>query len=331
MDTHIYCYILWVSDQGSHFKKQRMRLLAKEHRIRHNFTVAYSPWVNGTVENIERHICAACNALLTELKLAPQDWPTTIPLITSILSEAPLEHLGKRTTETFRTPLEVMTSIQPDRNVLVSGVPNPETMSIERIRAEQLVQVDALHNSIDRMHKETAERLTLALKKQIDAHNKRTNIITPFFCVGDFVLVRRAQDKGHKLNFRWQGPRRIVKVHSDLVYDVAKLNGGEIEKVHCARLLLYRNDDHNKPVSESLLELADRTEAQYELVDKIIGIGEDHDGIFLHVQWLGLPDEIDRTWVPLTSLFEDMPDMVQEFLRTHIKEKSLVKRAKQSI
>ena len=49
----------WVSDQGSHFKNQVMEHLAKDHRIQHNFTVAYSPWTNGTVENVNRHIRSA--------------------------------------------------------------------------------------------------------------------------------------------------------------------------------------------------------------------------------------------------------------------------------
>ena len=41
---------LCVSDQGSHFKKRLMKELADAHNIKHKFTVAYSPWVNGTVE-----------------------------------------------------------------------------------------------------------------------------------------------------------------------------------------------------------------------------------------------------------------------------------------
>ena len=112
------------------------------------------------------------------------------------------------------------------------------------------------------MHKETAARVTKARRKQIEAHNRRTNIIQPNFEVGDFVLVRRAQDKGHKLNFRWLGPRRVVKVYSDLVYDVAKRNGGGIEHVHCARMLLYRPARENTQVSKELLDLAERSEAQ---------------------------------------------------------------------
>ena len=224
-----------------------------------------------------------------------------------------------------------MTSIQPRRNVLISGLPNSSTVSIDRIRAEQLVFINDIQNSLDAMHKDTSERITKIRQNQINAHNRRTNIAKPNFSLGEFVLVRRAKDKGHKINFRWLGPRRIVKVYSDLVYDVAKLNSGDVEKVHCARLLLYRAADENTTVSKALLDLADRSEAQYELVEKIIGIGEDHNGIFLNVQWLGLPDPIDHTWVSLASLHEDMPDTVIEFLHSHNKSKALVNRAKQAI
>lgn len=135
---------IWVSDQGSHFKIRVMELLATEHRINYPFTVAYSRWVNGTVENANRQIRAACTALLTDLKLAPQDWHTLIPLIASILDEAPLRRLGKRKAAECRTPLEVMTEIQPRRNTLTSGIPSTSVMRIDRIHAKKLVSIDKL-------------------------------------------------------------------------------------------------------------------------------------------------------------------------------------------
>ena len=55
---------VWVFDQGSHFKNSVIDELAKLHRINHNFTVSYSPWINGTVENAMRHVRAAVIALL---------------------------------------------------------------------------------------------------------------------------------------------------------------------------------------------------------------------------------------------------------------------------
>ena len=85
---------IWVSDQGSHFKNEVLENLAKTHRIRHNFSVAYSPWVNGTVESLMRSILSATRAMIAELKLAPQDWATVIPAIASALNEAGLDRLG---------------------------------------------------------------------------------------------------------------------------------------------------------------------------------------------------------------------------------------------
>ena len=50
---------MWVRDQGSHFKQNVMKTLAEGHRIKHNFTVSYSPWVNGRVESCIKHVQAA--------------------------------------------------------------------------------------------------------------------------------------------------------------------------------------------------------------------------------------------------------------------------------
>lgn len=40
---------IWVSDQGSHYKNKVLQNLSTTHRIGHNLTIAYSPWVNSTV------------------------------------------------------------------------------------------------------------------------------------------------------------------------------------------------------------------------------------------------------------------------------------------
>lgn len=85
---------LWVSDQGSHFKNEVVESLSRVHRIRHTFTVAYSPWANGTVEALMRPILSATRALLAESKLAAQDWLRVIPVVMSVLNQTGLERLG---------------------------------------------------------------------------------------------------------------------------------------------------------------------------------------------------------------------------------------------
>lgn len=94
-----------------------MKQLAEDYSIEHKLTVAYSPKVNGTVENCMRHMRSACTALLSEFRLGPQDGPLVIDIIMSALNEAPLQRLGTRRDGTFSTPLEFMTGLRPSRNV----------------------------------------------------------------------------------------------------------------------------------------------------------------------------------------------------------------------
>lgn len=233
---------------------------------------------------MNRHIRAAFTALLTELKLAPHDWASVVPFITSTLKEAPSLRLANRIKGSFCTPLEVMTGIQPRRNTLVSGIPSSSMLQLDRILAEKLVSIDVLQKTLADMHKDAAEQITKEREKQIDVHIKRTNIVQQNFQVGDIVLVRRAQGRGHKLNLKWIEPWRIVKVYIDTVYDVEKLDGGSVEKVHCAHLRLYRHSKENEEVSIDLLDLTTRSKAQYEIVDRIVDIGEKADGIILQIQ-----------------------------------------------
>ena len=107
--------------------------------------MAYSPWENETVEVVNKVVMAACRALSTELKLGPQGWPTLVPVIASVMNEAPIARLGKRDNGFFfRSPFEAMTGIQPNRNIVVGTAPmkeNSERLTVDRIQAEQLVEL----------------------------------------------------------------------------------------------------------------------------------------------------------------------------------------------
>lgn len=110
--------LYWVSDQGAHFVNALLQSMARDFNIQHKPTVAYSPWVNGTVERLNRDILAAMRSILAELKMAPQDWTLVIDQIPSILNEAPEERLGRNPDGSTRSPLQVMTGIRPRRALL---------------------------------------------------------------------------------------------------------------------------------------------------------------------------------------------------------------------
>lgn len=139
------------------------------------------------------------------------------------------------------------------------------------------------------------------------ASNKKTNIIAHKFNIGDFVVVRRAQDKGHKLSYRWTGPRRITKIIGELVYETENMVNGKLETVHAARILPYRSNIDGTEVSESLMAHIEASEAKYEIVDELLSI-EKSEGIFyIHTKWLGLPDKKDWTYQKLSKLYEVLP------------------------
>lgn len=324
----------WVSDQGSHFKNEVIAHLARTHHIKHRLTVAYSPWSNGTAESLMRSILSATRAMLAELKLAPADWASVIPTISSALNSTSLERLGHRDDGVARTPLEVMTGIRPNRPVLQitgNGHSHINAKTFPLARAAQIMHIDKLQNNLDVLHKEVAIRTQKRRDNTIAAHNRATNIVTPSFCVGDLVLVRRATDRGHKLQFKWCGPRQVTSVHSPLVYGVTPLRGGSPERIHCARLLKYKDSLLGTTVHPEILELADRTESRYEVAERIREVGEDGKKLFLRVEWEGLPDERDWTWQPLSELYADIPEMVCVFLSTFPSKKALIAKCQRQL
>lgn len=142
----------------------------------------------------------------------------------------------------YSTPLQVMTGIKPVHTMLyTSQVASKEhkERNLEKDRTWQVMEIERLQKAMDEMHKEVNWRVKSYRAKQIKHHNKKTNLVQPRFAYGDFVLVRRAQDKGHKQSFRWIGARRITKVIGELVYEIEQLIAHNTENVHAVRLLLY--------------------------------------------------------------------------------------------
>eukprot|EP00644_Phytophthora_capsici_P005296 jgi/Phyca11/96901/e_gw1.1.1667.1 len=72
----------WVSDQGSHFKNEVITELSRRLRTQQSFTPAYSPWVNGSIERINRDVLQVIRAMILDLN------HTAVP---SLGNHSPLE------------------------------------------------------------------------------------------------------------------------------------------------------------------------------------------------------------------------------------------------
>jgi RNase H-like domain found in reverse transcriptase/Reverse transcriptase (RNA-dependent DNA polymerase)/Integrase zinc binding domain/Chromo (CHRromatin Organisation MOdifier) domain len=300
---------VWVSDQASHFKCEVMKKLAKAMMARHKFTPAYSPWANGTVEVVCSQVLRAARALLSEVRLQPTDWPRVLALVQAILNNSPSPRLGGS------APLTVFTGHDVD-NPLAAALHELEieSASLSFIRAQQLVHMEAMRESLDSLHLQAQQQATRRRQQAVERHNRLTNVRSPNFEVGDFVLVAAIM-KGlsHKFAIRWQGPRRIVRFESPSVAEVEHLSTKKIKAVHCTRLKLYSEGARHNV--EDLQELASHNEQELFTISKFVGHKYDNDRqtyCFL-TAWRGF-DEAEATWEPLGTLKEDAPALVDQYL-----------------
>jgi len=290
--------------------------------VSHHFTTAYSPWANGSVERICREVLRACRALCSEWKLGPKDWPSVTECVQSVLNQAPLKRLGLRSKVkpvVYRTPLEVFTGHTPARPLLraLPVTKYKKATSEDQVRMQQLINTERTQSALFDMHRSVEINAEKSRRRQVEAHNRKTNVQFANFRVGDFVLVRRSTKKGHKLKFQWIGPRRVTAVKSALVFEVEDLlNTHKRDVVHSRRLILYRSDMDGKEVDPNLLRAAEHTETVYQDAQALRAIRLKDGRLEIQVEWEGLPDTVDRTWEPLQQVNEDLPQLLENFLQT---------------
>lgn len=138
-----------------------MKHLAADHNMKHTFTVANSPWVNGTVERCMRLLQDPYPCLQSKLTLRPQDWPAVVPMIQSALNGAPFPRLGRDNRGNLLTPLQVMTGLKPKRLLLQSSTiedANATVVSLGKCRTIQLLNI-SYKQDLKNMYRIVSEKI----------------------------------------------------------------------------------------------------------------------------------------------------------------------------
>jgi transposase InsO family protein len=81
--------LYWFSDQGSHFKNEVIQGLQRKLKAKHHFSTANCPWANGTIESACKQVIRNFRALLSDFKMAFDDWQKVLPLVQSALNNSP--------------------------------------------------------------------------------------------------------------------------------------------------------------------------------------------------------------------------------------------------
>jgi hypothetical protein len=108
--------------------------IQKQLGTNHHFTTAYNPWANGTVEAVCKKTIRAARDMLSELHLAPQEWPCVLPAIQAALNNSP----------TFlragQTPLTAFTGHARDTPLSLTNFHPIANNSLSFIKAQQLAE-----------------------------------------------------------------------------------------------------------------------------------------------------------------------------------------------
>jgi len=301
--------VQWVSDRGSHFKNEVVKELRERLHCSHHFTLAYCPWSNGSVEVVCRELIRTMRALSSEYQLPFKLWPVVVPVVQSVLNNTVLDRLGGA------CPLSAFTSLPADSPLLVikrTDRGSVKVSSIEEARAKQLMEIERVQKALEDMHRSISGLTSSSRQKRIALHNARTHVRPCNFDVGDYVLwgvLQRGIQR--KLSLRWRGPRRVVRVLSDYLFETEDLRTHKKVVVHGSRLKFFRNCDYE--VTEECYNQLAYQEGELCVVDKIMDIRL-HEGVLqLLVKWKGFDDE-DPGWETFETMKDDVPALVSDFL-----------------
>ena len=235
---------MWVSDNGSHFKNEVVAELSRRLKTHQRFTIAYSPWINGSIERINRDVLQVLRVMLMEYKVSHHDWVYLVPLVQASLNHTKVPSLDNH------APVEVFTGLpcpSPLREFYCSKY--HDLVHAPDDSAKLSACLAKLRQSLRDMHKQVKN----CKAKQQAANRKRAyKGNTANFEVGDYVLRSRVDDKvSNKLWCTWTGPHRIIRADEHSFRIQHLVTEDEVD-VHPSRLKYYADDQLN--VTQELIE-----------------------------------------------------------------------------
>jgi transposase InsO family protein len=294
--------LVWVSDQGTHFKNHIIDSLRFRLQAQHHFVLAYTPWANGTVEVINRSILSVFRRMISEFRLEFRDWPYLVPIIRYVLNHTVTDSRPI-------APVTAFTGLHPSSPLDAIRIPRLDSLVPTPISSAELhSRIDSLRESLNSIHRSIVSNRN----RRRDYSNCNRQSL-PNFITGDFVIVAVPVSANtsyrHKLQVRWTGPFRIVDCLSDYVYLVEDLITGERKESHVQRLRFYADSSLN--VTEELYAQIAHDNAGFEIEDFIDFRFDDTTQSWqILVRWRGFSAHED-IWEPVQSMLSQVPVLIR--------------------
>ena len=313
-----------MTDNGSHFTGKLVKELSENLAFAHRFSVAYSPWTNGSAESVNVIILKALKALVSQYKIRNKDWECLTPLIQCHLNHRRSAATGLTPNETFMGKKDEPDLISPKLECRCSQEQYPIVLNNqllyptdpEKVKTFSHMLGDELKNLWERVYN-VKERIR---SDHLRRYEKRLRPAIIQYQPGEFVLVSTKGVAKHraKTKLTWIGPFIITEVIGNNVYKVENPSGEE-RIVHAARVKWY--DGKAFTLIEEINDqfLFDRGEFY---LDKVVNVDFRNGGYYLLCQWLGF-EESEGTWEPFQDIYEDAPETVEKFLADGRKESDM--------
>ncbi|KAH9184644.1 hypothetical protein AeNC1_013379, partial [Aphanomyces euteiches] len=208
---------VWQSDRGSHFVNKVLKELEPRLKFKQLITPVYAPWLNGTIERLNRDILTVMRTLLLEFKLNSHEWVHLVPLVQSNLNHSPMQSLNGS------APIEEFTGL-PRPSVLKSIV-----LPGRNNEDHQILSIDDFPRKIEELRRSLSQ-MNLDI---VNIKEKRRL---------DFVLWARIDERlpSNRLYVQWVGPFQVVDTR-EYSFIIRHLISNKEFEVHGSRLKFYHD------------------------------------------------------------------------------------------
>ena len=298
--------LVWISDNGSHFKNEVLKEVCRRLKCQQRFVLAYCPWINGSVERLNRDIVQVLRVLCLEYKVDIKDWTFFVPVLQANLNHTPLPSLGNKAPVELFCVLPAVSAID-----FCLDKRQKELVHLGELPEQIEQRLEQLRHSVLQLHKKVVEQRENQTRRN---QKERTARKKPNFDVGDYVLRSRVDQKYQsKLLVTWVGPYQVIKA-DEYSFTIRHLVTGAESDVHSSRLKFYADDKFE--VTEEVLDHVP-SQGIILTVDEL----KDHrwnkekKEFELLVGWRGL-EPIEDSWESLSQLAKDIPVLIKAYVKS---------------
>ena len=309
-----------ITDGGTHFRCELFREITRLRGFHHHIVAPHSQWSNGGVERCNRVYLRGMRALLNSQRADICDWPRWVSTVQEAMNKVLRIH-----SRGDKTPAELLTGVMPVTAVarLTRLGVDGETVKADSVPEHVLLEhLEELHEGMAQLWSKAVEGQQKRQRQNAKARAKkrlrRENI--PRIQVGDAVLIARANTT-NKLEMTWTGPHQITNAISPHVYEAEPMLPvrGRRRRIiaHIVRIRRFASGLLGTPADRNRIEREALTDYPDNVVKRFVGHRVAADGqLLITVRWLGY-DQAHDTPEPAHQLAQDVPNLLEEYLRLH--------------